>query len=77
MESISTDGKNLLEALKSHPAYQHLKDPDFFVEYPVMHSPLALPGMWRAVDYLEQALGNKQSILLERLFSLSSFPPTT
>ena len=64
MESISTDGKNLLEALKSHPAYQHLKDPDFFVEYPVMHSPLALPGMWRAVDYLEQALGNKQSILL-------------
>ena len=64
MESISTDGKNLAEALRSNPAYEHLNDPDFFVDYPVMHSPLALPGMARAVEYLDAVIAARETILL-------------
>ncbi|MCB1164750.1 MAG: DHH family phosphoesterase, partial [Leptospiraceae bacterium] len=64
MDSIPSDGKDLLQCLKRHPAYEHLNDPDFFVDYPIMHSPLALPGMARAVEYLDTALSQDQQILL-------------
>lgn len=64
MDSISTDGKNLVESLKANSAYEHLNDPDFFVEYPVMHSPLSLPGMALAVQYLDDAIQKQSPILL-------------
>lgn len=64
MDILSSNGRDLLETLRNHPDYNHLNDPDFFVDYPVMHSPLSLPGMALAVEYLENTLKSRENMLL-------------
>lgn len=46
----------ILEDLEKHPAYSHICNDDFFAKELLIHSPLLLPDMEKAVELLEKAI---------------------
>ncbi len=53
---VQTTPLRILKDLERHPAYAHICSEDFFARELLIHSPLLLPDMSRAVSLLEKAI---------------------